>query len=207
MASCHADPFQMLTRTTTALLEDLVDPANEAVWREFDERYRPALFGLARRLGLREEDAADAAQETLARFVAGFRRGDYDRTRGKLRSWLLGIARNCVVEMQRKAYAKREVRGVSAIVDLPAEADIEPLWDNEVERVLLERSMAELRQHSRISETNVHAFELIAVHNRTPGEVADQLSISVNDVYLAKHRCLKKLRERVAELRELYDVM
>ena len=32
-----------LTRTTTALLDGLHDPGDDAVWSEFDRRYRPIL--------------------------------------------------------------------------------------------------------------------------------------------------------------------
>ena len=33
----------MLTTTNTMLLDGLAEPANEAVWREFHERYRPII--------------------------------------------------------------------------------------------------------------------------------------------------------------------
>ena len=59
----------MLTRTTTALLEGLLEQTNDETWREFDARYRPIIVAFARRVGLGETDAADVAQETLLRFV------------------------------------------------------------------------------------------------------------------------------------------
>ena len=49
------------TTTTTVLLEGLLDSGNEAVWREFDARYRPIIVGFARTLGLDPDDAADVA--------------------------------------------------------------------------------------------------------------------------------------------------
>ena len=80
-----------ITRTTTVLLEGLHDASNDAVWGEFDRRYRPVVFGFARRLGLDDADAADVAQETLTRFLEEYRRGVYDRERGRLRSWLVTL--------------------------------------------------------------------------------------------------------------------
>lgn len=64
-------PFTMTdpTRTTTALLDGLVDPANAEVWDEFDRRYRPIIVGFAARLGLADADAADVAQDVLTRFL------------------------------------------------------------------------------------------------------------------------------------------
>ena len=59
----------MLTRPTTALLEALLDPADDEIWQDFDRRYRPILIAFARRLGLPDEDAADAAHDTLLRIL------------------------------------------------------------------------------------------------------------------------------------------
>ena len=67
------------SRTTTAMLAALHDPAATAAWEAFDARYRPILHGFARNLGLSDEEAADVAQETIARFVEQYREGRYDR--------------------------------------------------------------------------------------------------------------------------------
>ena len=56
----------MLTRPTTALLEALLDPADDEIWQDFDRRYRPILIAFARRLGLPDEDAA---HDTLLRIL------------------------------------------------------------------------------------------------------------------------------------------
>ena len=83
----------MQVTTTTVLLDGLYDPANSVVWRQFDQRYRPIIIGFARRLGLTDDDAADIAQETLVRFVKEYRAGKYDRTRGRLRTWIIAMVR------------------------------------------------------------------------------------------------------------------
>ncbi|MCH7796945.1 MAG: sigma-70 family RNA polymerase sigma factor [Planctomycetes bacterium] len=195
----------MLTRTTTAMLEALLDPADDEVWRDFDHRYRPILVAFARRLGLPAEDAADAAQETLTRFVRSYRDGKYDRDRGRLRSWIIGIARHCVYDIhQRRATDPK--RGMSAISELPDESTINAMWDEECEHEILRQGISELRQQTRTEEGTIRAFEMLAFDGRTPAEVAKELSISVNDVYLAKHRCLKRLREILGHLKHLYEV-
>ena len=82
-----------LSKTTTQLLEALHDEGNEVAWQAFDDRHRPIVFGVARRLGLSEEDAADVAQQSIVEFLQAYKRGAYERERGRLRSWLVGIAR------------------------------------------------------------------------------------------------------------------
>jgi RNA polymerase sigma-70 factor (ECF subfamily) len=195
----------MLTRTTTALLEGLFDPANEEVWRAFDDRYRPILVAMARRLGLSQEDAADAAQDTLTRFLGAYRQGRYERGRGRLRSWLIGIARHCVGDIREKAARRRE-RGLTAAGELPDEATLTRLWDAECEQAILRQGLEELRRETRTDERTIRAFEMVAFDGRRPAEVARELRITPNDVYVAKHRCLKRLREIVRRLEDLYEV-
>ena len=196
----------MFTRTTTALLEGLTDPADQETWRAFDARFRPILVGFGRRLGLTPEDAADAAQETLASFVRAYRGGKYQRERGRLRSWLIGIARHCVRDVQQARAARARERGISAVADLPDEARMTQIWEAECEQEILRHSLAELRRQTKTDERTIRAFEMVAFGGQRAADVAAALDMTANDVYLAKHRCLKRLREIVAELEDLYEV-
>ncbi|MCI0363458.1 MAG: sigma-70 family RNA polymerase sigma factor [Phycisphaerales bacterium] len=196
----------MLTNTTTALLEGLTDPTNQLIWRQFDDRFRPVLIALGRRLGLSTEDAADAAQETLTRFVVAYRAGHYDRARGRLRSWITGIARNCMIDLRADRAHRRERRGMSAIENLPDANRITAIWDDECEHEIIRCGMTRLREQSRTDERTIRAFELLAFGARTPSDVASELGMSMNDVYLAKHRCLTKLRAIIDDLKNLYEV-
>jgi RNA polymerase sigma factor (sigma-70 family) len=196
----------MLTQTTTALLEGLLDPADEQTWRAFDARYRPILIAFGLRLGLPPEDAADAAQEALARFVKSYRGGKYDRGRGRLHSWIIGISRNCIGELRQRKAAHWQERGMSAIVDLPDRAAMTRMWDEECEQELLRQGLDELRQHTKTDAGTIRAFEMLALDGRRPADVASELSITLNDVYLAKHRCLKRLRAILTRLEKLYEI-
>jgi RNA polymerase sigma factor (sigma-70 family) len=195
----------MLTRTTTALLDDLAQPGNEEIWNEFDARFRPVLVGFGRRLGLGDEDAADMAQEALAKFVKAYRGGQYDRGRGRLSSWLIGIARNCMIDQQKKNVARREARGVSGLVGLPGDDELTSLWDAECERAILARAVAALHTETDTDPRTVLAFELLAFQQLTPAQVAGDLDMTMNDVYLAKHRCLKRLRSIVADVTRAFE--
>jgi RNA polymerase sigma-70 factor (ECF subfamily) len=192
------------TWTTTTLLSSLREPGNQIVWSEFDARYRPIILGIARRIGLCEADAADVAQETLTRFTTQFRADKYDRSKGRLRSWMLGIARNCIVDLHRRVVTRRERRGDSALVQV-CDDELDEHWDAERQRVIFEAGMAELRRETRLDEQTIQAFELVAVAHRPPAEVAAELGISVDSVYAAKNRCIAKLREICERLEAMYD--
>ncbi len=193
------------TRTTTRLLEDLLDPAADQVWQEFDVRYRPILVGFARRIGFSEEDAADLAQESLARFVRSYRAGKYDRQRGRLRSWIIGIAKHVIADMCAGKAARPDHRGGSAIVDLPDDHSLTSHWETEREGAILAHAMKDLRSGTRTSEQSLRAFEMVAFEQRSPEDVAAELGMTRHDVYVAKHRVTDRLRHIVARIEKLYD--
>jgi len=192
-------------RTSTALLESLLESRNEPAWSELDRRYRPLVFALARRLRLEEADAADAAQETMLRVLEDYRRGRYDRERGSLGAWVLAIARQRIADLRRERFRRRDLRGESAIASLPGEDELSELWNVECRRVLLERATLRL-QHSGLKERTVRAFELVAREGQDAREAAVALDMTRDEVYVAKHRVLSKLREISNELRELWEL-
>jgi RNA polymerase sigma-70 factor (ECF subfamily) len=195
----------MATQTSTLLLEGLRDPGNAPAWEEFDARYRPIVMGVARRVGLSEADAADAAQETMVRFLREYRAGKYERGRGRLRHWLAVMARSCMADVRRRAARARVARGESAIAEMAAESDVGELWDEELRATVLRRAGEMLRRDTALDPKTIRAFELLALSGRTPADVAAELGMNVESVYKARARCLERLRESAAQLSAAYD--
>ncbi len=152
--------------TTTHLLEGLLDPTNDEVWCTFDARFRPIIIAVARYLGLGTEDAEDVAQQTLLDVVRDYRRGKYVRGQGRLRWWILGIARHRVMDMHRRRFRRLDQRGDAALVNLPddaqSDARLSAVWDAEQERAILQQAMSELRESSRFEPQTLLAFEMVA---------------------------------------------
>lgn len=196
-----------VTKTTTALLDGLFDLQNAAAWRQFDDRFRPILVGIASRLGLEPADAADVAQETITQFVRDYRAGKYDRSRGRLGSWVVGIARHRVAELNRTRAVRREQRGQSAIVMLPEESHFGEMWDAECRQATLCAALRELAASSKVSERTLHAFRMHVIEDETPERVAEKLGTTVRAVYLAKHRCLARLRTVMDGMKDSYELV
>lgn len=184
-----------LARTTTELLAGLHERGNRAVWDEFDRRYRPIVIGFLCRMGLNVSDAADVAQETLACFVEDYRRGHYDRQQGRLRSWLIAIARYRLADWRRAAARRRELRGESAIEELPDQDDADAAWEEEERRQIFEHAVAELRQTTRFNERTIAAFERVALRQESIELVSAELGLTPQEIYNAKNRVIEKLRE------------
>ncbi|MFN0136512.1 MAG: sigma-70 family RNA polymerase sigma factor [Phycisphaerae bacterium] len=194
----------MITHTTTQLLAELRSSSGETAWVDFDARYRPVLQRFATQLGFASSDADELAQQTLTEFCRAFREGLYDPARGRLRSWLIGIARNVGHAMRRNRGAAR-VGGNSVLDTLPDEAALTHIWDEQREKEVFDQAMRTLRASSRMDQVTIQAFELYAIRGIDVDEVAKRCDMSVDTVYVIKNRLTKRLREIVAELTAAYE--
>ena len=197
----------LTTVTSTALLEGLRQQDNDEVWRQFCARYEPVLLTIVGRAGFCEEDAADVVQETLMAFLEAFRGGKYDRERGRLQSWLRGIALNKIREARRRL-AKRGVQvvdqtdGTGFMNRVPDVRELTDVFSEEWERGV----MAEcLRQVGReVDEQTFQAFRLYALEDQPAEQVAERLGVSRNTVYISKSRVLSRLRQLQHEVTQIW---
>lgn len=196
-----ADPIQ-ITRTTTQLLDALRDHANEPAWAAMNARYRPVVAGFARRLGLSESDADEVAQQTLAEFVRAYREGRYDRAKGRLSSWILGIAHHTALRVLRVNRRHSDDTPLSQIGDEPA---LRSIWMQERDRAILGRAIAMLRDESEIDERTLLAFELVALRGVPAAEAAAQSGLSTDQVYVAKSRVTRRLREVIEQATAAFE--
>lgn len=185
--------------TTSTILERLQDYENASAWNRFVARFRTPIVEFARKMGLANADAEDAAQETLMAFAKAYRKGHYDRNKGRLSKWLFGIAYLHV----RRIYGDRARRDAQVesgcCASIPDERDATISWDKTWRQSVLEQCLARVRQE--VEPTTYRAFEMTALVKRPAAEVAGELSISRNAVFIAKHRVLTRLRK----LQEEYE--
>jgi len=189
--------------TTTILLEQLLNTETNA-WQRFMDRFRTPMVRFARRCGLTEEQAEDATQDTLVRFVEQYREGQYDRSRGRLGSWLFTLMYNSI-RSQRRDDARSPKQG-PRVIDrttffsaLPDEATAKQVWEQDWEHHTLSMCMNQLR--SEVSPSHFQIFELTTFREVPAAEVARQLGLTRDAVYQARYRMLKRLEE----LRETFQ--
>lgn len=187
--------------TTSTIIDRLRGGEDQAAWTGFVERFRRPVVAFARGLGLNETQAEDAAQETLMAFAVQLREGGYDRERGRLSSWLFGIAYRQAMAARRKGATEHARGGDSAPVEDVPQDRASMVWDREWERRVLEECLQQVR--SEVEPRTFAAFELAVQTGLSAEGAADLLGLSPKQVYNAKHRILKRLRE----LREQYELL
>lgn len=193
-----------IEQTNTDLLLGLCDRENDRVWTEFCDRYLPILESFGQRLGLTHEDASDAAQEALSAFAAAYRRGDYDRTRGHLRTWLFGIATNKIRDVQRGNHRwpspLEAAEGGQGANEVPDDHTMSDLWEAEWQQAVLSACLEEVYREVKLS--TARAFELFVLKEWPVDKVAAELGLTRNAVFKAQRRVLSRLRELHGRLNE-----
>jgi RNA polymerase sigma-70 factor (ECF subfamily) len=188
-----------MTRTPVSLLEQLRHTADQEAWRRFVRLYTPLLYHWARRLTRQDQDAADLVQDVFAVLVQKLPHLHYDPHK-RFRGWLWTVLLNKWRDARRhhspaplswNAGAPAEVAGPD-----PAEAFDEA----EYHRLLAVRALRLMQ--AEFQPTTWKACWEHAVAGRPAAEVARDLGISANAVYLATSRVLSRLRQ---ELKGLLD--
>ncbi len=100
-----------LERCSDTELIALANEGDPAAFEVIYERHAVAAYSLAYRMCGAASVAEDAVQDAFLSMWRNRRR--YERARGEVRSWLLGIVHNCVIDRLRRETAQ-ERRGASS---------------------------------------------------------------------------------------------
>jgi len=185
-----------MATTSFSLLQRLRSPEDEVAWNRFVDLYTPLLYYWLRRTGLQQADAVDVVQEVFALLLRKLPEFSYDGNKS-FRGWLRMVTLNKCRELGRR---RSLPVGDGASVEPEADDELAQLWDAEYHRHLAARAL-EVIQESFEPTTWKACWETI-VHDRPPAEVAAELGITVNAVYLAKSRVLRCLRQELDGLWE-----
>jgi RNA polymerase sigma-70 factor (ECF subfamily) len=165
---------------------------DEATLRAVMREHGGSVLALARRVVADPTLAEEVAQDT---FVALWRRpGAFDPSRGRLRAFLLGVARNKAVDLVRKEESSRRTTA-SLMAEAEAKSESGPTNEQFLE--------AERRQDvkdalSRLSGVQREALVLAYFGGRSYREVADELDIPEGTAKTRLRDGLKRLRQVMA---------
>ncbi len=187
-----------MNTTRSSLLSDIRDFNDAEAWVEFDRLYRPLLVEYARHQGLAPGEAEEIAQQCLEVVLGQI--ADFKK-RVSFRGWLRTIVLNKVRQFYRDRH-RRAAGGGEELDRLPdAGAEGPDSWDREWEAAHLAYCLADVR--GSVAEHTYQAFELYVIRDMPVEEVCRILAMTPNQVYVAKNRIIRKLRERSARLMQL----
>lgn len=187
-----------MASTSASLLVRVKDTLDQEAWNRFVEIYAPFLltWGLGR--GLSEADASDLVQdvlEVLSRELPSF---DYDGSRS-FRAWLKAIT-----DRRAKNFFRDQSRRPSAGIDSDiaeaaiVESESDLYEEQEYRKAIIQQVFALVR--NEFSDDVWKAFLKQTVEGQSVTDVALELGLSINQVYLAKSRVLRRIRQEAAGL-------
>ncbi len=190
--------------TRLSLLAQVRDPRDVRSWSEFHAIYQPLIFGYLRSLGLKEHDANDLTQEVFCRLMAILPTFVLDRRRGRFRTYLWRLTYTTLVDGARKKKVRDRaeeewVRHFSE-ADESASKGLEELWTLQHRKRILEITLPRVR--AAVSPTAWACFDGRLVGRRPAADIAAELGITANVVYVYASRVLKEVRRRCAEIEE-----
>jgi RNA polymerase sigma-70 factor (ECF subfamily) len=188
---------------SSGLLQGVKAGKREA-WDRLVRLYAPLVYLWCRRAGLQAADAADVGQEVfraVARKVSDFRR---DRAGDSFRGWLRTVARHKIYDQLRGRHDAEKPLGSDDQLTRPRPGPYPGIDDSGSEEdreelALLYRRAVELIW-SDFEDNTSRAFWAVVMDDRPVAEVAQELGVTTNAVYLAKARVLRRLRAEFADL-------
>lgn len=182
-----------MSTTSPTLLDRLRNRDAKEAWEHFVDLYTPMLVAWCRRLGLSDADTADLTQAVfvvLCEHMSEFR---YDPQRS-FRSWLKTVLLNTWRNQARQRRSLNLLNGEG--LDHVEESDPRLELDEAEYRALLVRRALGLMQE-RFEPTTWRACWGFVVEGRPAEDVARELGLTTNAVYLAKSRVLRELRHEL----------
>ena len=197
--------MQEFPETRESLIFQVKDPLNREAWDQFAMIYRPVIYRLARKKGLQDADAQDLAQQVLHAVSLSIGRWEKLDPPVKFRHWLRTVVRNAILNALTRQ-PRDGAAGGSVALDLlqqhtGADQDSASQIEVEYRRELYLQAARLVR--SDINPETWQAFELTVVEGLAVEEVARQLGKTSGNVYAARSRIMRRLREAVQALEQL----
>lgn len=201
-----------LIPTRATLIQRLKNWQDQSSWHDFFETYWQLIYGVAVKGGLDKFEAEEVVQETMicvAKHMPAFK---YDPAIGSFKAWLLNLIRWRIADQFRKrrpsvAYNEPDpepdddeelddAETVEATGYAPP--DLDKVWDDEWEMNLLAVATAKARRNLDPKQYQIYDFQVNK--HWEPERVAKKMSISISQVYMAKHRVAEAIRLEVERL-------
>ncbi|MCZ6655205.1 MAG: sigma-70 family RNA polymerase sigma factor [Planctomycetota bacterium] len=180
-----------MEQTASSLVKGISNFSDHQKWFEFHNRYGPMIRKVLQNKGLRPDELDDAVQETYLSMLSTIERFQYDRQKGKFRSWVSKIT-----DRAASAHRRKQVQSQVDAQELARHRS----QDGDPEQAEEERMQICLElARSRIDERTWLPFYLRVVEEAPMADVERITKLNRNAIYQSVHRvkqCLKELLDQ-----------
>lgn len=180
-------------------------------WRAFHDRYGELIRGFARVRGVQPVDCDDLVQEVMLSLSRAMRNGFvYDPAKGTFRSYLKTTVIHAIVRRARQNKVTTGLEEYEAPAAPPAPGggrllgdhsnqggDGDEAWEQQWRQHHTRLAMKTIE--GEFNATDLEAFQRYALMQHDAATVAKDLRVSVESVYQAKSRIVKRLTKVIAQ--------
>ena len=188
-----------MPETSASLLGRLIEQPDSESWERFNQLYRPFLKShLERHYSLQPNDADDVTQDVLLVVIRRVQEFRHSGRRGAFRSWLRTITANQIRAFWRQKRSQPVGTGDSEVMSKldqledPTSA-MSQLWDLEHDRHVLGQLLSSIEPEFK--PKTWQAFLRLMKDGVPAAEVAQEFGMTLEAVYVAKSKIMRRLRE------------
>ena len=184
--------------TRSSVIRAVANAENEAAWGRLFDLYAGFVFSIARSKGLREEDADDIVQVVFVDLARNLPKFQYDRARGKFRSYLAGLVHWRVMDKLKAGKRDAELKESFWEETQASLQEDDGFSEREWQQAALEEALRRIKPDVR--PEHYAAFVASAVEGQDTETVMRLYSLSRDNLYQIRTRLTAKLRETVAQV-------
>lgn len=194
--------------TRQSLLSRLKSWDNQDSWREFFDTYWRLIYDFAVQAGLDDAAAQDAVQETIICVAKQMREFKYDSSLGSFKGWLHQITRRRVADQLRQRYRAGLPIGADACEfatgnkepdpALVSTQDLDALWEEQWRSHMAAAALERIKRQVRPEQFQM--FDLAVMQSWPARKVAEAMGATLMQVYMARHRVGKLLKQEMQRL-------
>jgi RNA polymerase sigma-70 factor (ECF subfamily) len=193
--------------TRRSLVSRLRNPDDNDSWRQFFNAYWKLIYCFAIKCGCTDAEAEEVVQETVISVSRKMPDYKYDPKICTFKGWLMHVTNWRVIDQLRKrdhrlvklsrSTGTGKDSGLANIPD-PLGPEVETLWRQEWEKNIIDVAMERVKR--KANPQHYQIFYLYTVKSYSAERIAEMLSISRTQIYLAKHRIGALVKKEVKQL-------
>ena len=190
--------------TRSSVLKAVADTSNEKAWKRLFDLYAGFVFSIARSKGLTVTDSDDIVQNVFVDLARNLPQFNYDRTKGRFRSYLIGLVNWRVTDKLRAG--KRDVDFKSQYGEDMKGAVAEDdgsFLENEWRAAAMEEALRRIKDE--VNSDHFAAFVASTIEGQDTETVMNLYSITRDNLYQIRKRLTLKLKEATQVVLEEMD--
>lgn len=190
--------------TRSSVLKAVADTSNEKAWKRLFDLYAGFIFSIARSKGLTVTDSDDIVQNVFVDLARNLPQFNYDRTKGRFRSYLIGLVNWRVTDKLRagkrdidfKSQYGEDMKGAVA-------EDDGSFLENEWRAAAMEEALRRIKDE--VNPDHFAAFVASTIEGQDTETVMNLYSITRDNLYQIRKRLTLKLKEATQAVLEEMD--